>query len=308
MRRDRFQQQPLQPPDMISVLAASGLSEVFEIFIEDLGPYGMKAIGITPILQLLEKAGAEKKFSAHLLDMGVRAALLSGLRDYPVLREILIGVSDAYFDKMKALLVANPTVVEYEQARGLAMTAARARMKELLSKEKEKEKAQTMKPAFSQLVQGLTPEEKSRYTEMVEQLVSASTAHDPAQRRAGESRLRTWDIFKEKILSVDELRYILSLATIERRVAYIVATHGHVPNELETLRAALHGEETPQTQALSERVQEFSASAQAYTSTQEARSQAVRDRNTPILIPLWLSIVICSVVMSALIIASIIIH
>ncbi len=306
MRRDRFQQ-PAQTPETIGVLAASGLSEVFEIFIEDLGPYGMKVIGITPILHVLEKVGLDHKFSVHALDAGLRVALHALLREHPVLREILFGVSDAYFDKMKAL-GDTPTEVEYQRTRGLAMTAARTRMKELLSKEKEKEKARTVKPAFAQLVQGLTPEEKSRYTEMVEELISASTAHDPAQRRAGESRLRTWDIFKEKILNVEELRYVLSLTTIERRLAYVVATHGHVPNELETLRAALRGEETPQTQALSERVQEFSASAQAYTSAQEALSQAVRDRNKSILIPSWLSIAICSVVVVALVAASIIIH
>lgn len=238
------------PIDMPGQVAADAISEFIEILIEDLGQFGLDATGLTAIKALLKRIGLDNSYAIHTADTAFRIGLRHVLHDKPLLRETLIGVSDAYFDKLK-LLPDKPNQEQMQKAKAEGQKSAYAKMRELVAKK-------NAKPSFEKLLEQLEPAELDEYGRWMEYMIVKL----PEQTKE-------WKTFRDKIGSLKILKAVLARtpnpspdgtpATNEQitaaRILFLEGIYGTRPSPLEVLKTIANGESTPHTLALTEKVE-----------------------------------------------------
>jgi hypothetical protein len=246
------------PIDMPGQVAADAISEFIEILIEDLGPFGLDATGLTAIKALLKKVGLDNSYVIHTVDTAFRIGLRHVLHNKPLLRETLIGVSDAYFDKLK-LLPDKPNQEQMQKAKAEGQKSAFAKMREFTAKK-------NAKPSHEKLLEQLEPAELKEYARWMAHL----------QVKLPEQS-KQWKSLREKIGSLKILKEVLAIMpdpnpdgtppTDEQitsaRILFLEGIYSTRPTPLEVLTTIASGESTPHTEALMERVEAVKTDRQA---------------------------------------------
>ena len=247
-------------------VAADALSEFIELVIEDLGPFGLDAIGLTTVKELLKQVGLNNTYAIHAADTGMRLALRGFLHDKPLLRETLIGVSDAYFDKLKTL-PDKPNMEQVQRAKGEATRNGMAKLREFIAKK-------NAKPSFEKLYTQLSGPEQQTLAKWFTWL-SVNEKQQHAE----------WLKLREKIGSLELLRSVIAtmpepnadgspptMAQITNaRILLLQGLYGMVPTPLDVLKAMAAGESTPHTLALEARAKK------AVDESKEKAEQAALD-------------------------------
>lgn len=249
-KKDKFMDRTPVQINNAGQVAVDALSEFIELIIEDLGPFGLDATGLTTVKDLLKKVGLDNTYVIHTADTGVRLALRGFLHDKPLLRETLIGVSDAYFDKLKSL-PDKPTMEQVQRAKGEATKSGTAKLREYIAKK-------NAKPSFEKLYTQLTPAEQATLSAWV------------AWMNINEKQqYKEWLKLREKIGSIDILRSVLATQPepnpngtpvtkaqqTSARILLLEGIYATNPTMMDTLFAVANGEKTPHTEALERRVQ-----------------------------------------------------
>jgi hypothetical protein len=235
---------PHQPITLGGLLIADGLSELLEIGIEDLGVFGLHATGLTALKEVLTKIGGDNKYVVHGLDMSVRLGLQRFFPDQPVLRETLISVSDAYFDKLR-LLPPEPSEPQLQRAKAEGMKNGLLKIKEFVAKK-------NAKPSFEKL-----------YTQLETGQRSALSGWMAWMCEHAKHRHQEWLVLRERIGTLQVLEDVVDRiesqpdrdALTNEVILFLEGLYGHKPTIVDTLTALAQGESTPHTQALERRAQ-----------------------------------------------------
>lgn len=239
------------------VAIASGLAEAVEMIVEEMGPLGLMVTGIEPILEGLKAIGLANRFTIHGMDVILKGFIRQHVTHAPT-REFLTEFSDSYFDRLK-LLSADPTPKQVEQAKGMGLSKARAKLDEL------KRKSSAKKP-FS-VLESLLPTARREALFAWVELIRTNDHH----------AFDRWEILKERIDTKERIEYMLGRPPGDR-IPYLEMVFGGKPTILETIASAARGEETPQTAAIQARVDQANATFKRIGAESRARTQSLRDK------------------------------
>jgi Arc/MetJ-type ribon-helix-helix transcriptional regulator len=248
-------------------LITDGLVEFIEWLFKELGPTGEVLTGIRPIVEGLKLVGMDNKFMIGGMEVACKRALVFTNMSL-ALQTLMRDVFDAYFDKIKDLSEeANENQVQ--RAKGEGIKKASAKLREFLAK-------QTGKPSFAAMLMKLSDTERSSFHRWLRTL-----------EIFWASALKEWNVHKERIGSIDELREVVKCGDVadmseatNARLSYLRMAYGREQTMLETAKAFLiDGEKTPQIEKLEAKIAEVKAGAMTRTAANRAKIKAIKDQN-----------------------------
>lgn len=245
-------------------IIADGVGELAEYIFDKLGPLGLTIVGIQPLVDALKAVGANNPAMIHGMDMLAKNVIRRFVTDQNWLIAFYEGF-DAYFDRVK-LLAKDAKKEQVGQAKGEGLERGRVEFDKWLKKQKEK-------PSFfSSLLMKLDPSDRDVYVDWVGSL----------DERAYDRLIE----FTKHVESTDELNEVVRY--IRRRrdpFALFKSARGHKPGLLETVAAAMRGEETPQVEKARDVVLQSCESTKRFGEEQKAKADAIRARNDIPLVP-----------------------
>ncbi|MBU2613630.1 hypothetical protein KJ925_04220 [Patescibacteria group bacterium] len=246
-----------EPFGMGGALLADGLGELAEYTIDSLGPVGLTVIGLKPLVGALRQLGIDHPAMIHGLDV-MSYNLVRGFVSNPILQDAFKEILDAYFDRVK-ILSKDPSKGEVEKARGEGLEKAKAKLQGFLGKLKDSMKG------FADALVILEPDERMVWYKW------ESTATDEQQKELC--------ILKPRVNNANIIRDCVAMITATPPgdpLTILRAAYGREPTLFETLKAALKGEETPQTTALADKIAATNAKLESIGTASRDRAAAIR--------------------------------
>lgn len=244
-----------------TVVAAEAFGEFLEIHLEDLQKLG-QIPGFSLIIDAVRKLHLTNKYALGTLDVGARL-LVERSALPPALKSLLRNASDGFFDALKQL-PENPTDKQVRDA----LSDGRRKADAAFRKEAAKQRS------FEFMVLKLDQTERDDLTGWVNGL--------------SENDRARWTKLKAKIESPEGLKAILQLeksgaqsAKTIARLGYMDLVYGEKPTPLDTLQAALKGEDTPELRAVTKKVAETKRRLQEKETALKDDSVKIRKRHEP---------------------------
>lgn len=248
-RNQQGQQQTEFSP---GILIADGASELVENQIAQLEGLGLDVTGISAIVRGIKRVGLDNPKVIGGLDVLIKTTIRMTVTNAP-LREFLLEVVDAYWDKVK-ILSQDSSQDEVRRARGSGIEAAKAKIKNFLDKRNAK------KPFFA-IIDMLHPNEQL-----------ALFYYENALRQFGDPEdVERYEAMKPLIDGPDRIRKMLE-RPIEERIPYLEMCYRGKPGIVETIKDAAMRRETPWTRDAKHRAETAKLKAEEIAREQGAKA------------------------------------